>query len=192
MLLKCRKTSQLALGKSIMGMIEGLADDSRSKQVAGSLNGLYPGTKEDLQTEQFSLWVGGHTLSYLLFFIHATFLCLWMKVGWIALLYLGGNQHFLTGIITFKNESQFGGVPVANLQDRESDLLSIKHEVCMSEQTESGGHGGKVLGKSAFWGEKKNVSAELLVSHYTCLYIKGLTTSIQKKKSVQLCLTQLL
>lgn len=62
----------------------------------------------------------------------------------------------------------------------------------MSEQTERGGHGGKFLGKSAFWGEKKRVSDELLVSHYTCLYIKGLTTSIQKKKSVQLCLTQLL
>lgn len=47
--------------------------------------------------------------------------------------------------------------------------------------------------KSAFWGgKKKSVPAELLVSHYTCLYFKGLTTSMQKKKSVQLCLTQLL
>lgn len=40
--------------------------------------------------------------------------------------------------------------------------------------------------------KKKSISSELLVSHSTCLYIKGLTTSIQKKKSVQLCLTQLL
>lgn len=153
MLPKYRKTFQLTLAKGTMGTIEGLADDSSSKRVAGSLNGLYPGTKEALQTEQFSLWVGGHTLSYLLFFTRAAFLCLWIQVGWIALPCLG-NHHFLTGIITSKKESQFGWVPVPNLQDRESDLLSMKQEMCMSEQTERGGHGGKFLGKSAFWGEK--------------------------------------
>lgn len=192
MLPKYTKTFQLALAKGIMGIIEGLADDSSSKRIARSLNGLYPGTKEHLQTEEFSLWVGGHTFSYLLFFTHAPFLYLWMQVGWIALLCLGRQPSFpnryyhLQGVSMWLSpNSQPSGQIIWSPQYKAGNV-----HVWLNKQ--SGGHGGKFLGKSAFWGEKKHISAELLVSHYTCLYIKGFTTSIEKNKSVQLCLTQLL